>query len=580
MGNIFLVYEINRYVLYYEKDNNVQREEFYSQEEAITRFDGGNIIAVSPADPRLKEIRNKYVSSQLNGDLLSYMSDPLDDSKVCNTIMGMLFSKPFFNVRSLRLMEDSRFNYLPARTETKEKVIVSLLKCIFNNYDYLNDRFNVLNNDTARWLYGIRDDDSKLLEVAKKMIQLDSFYEENALHPEIVANKDLFNIFKNLLDFRSEHTGAYSHGPYVQKYTEIIYLNCHNEDILLQFMGEYAKECLNNNINYDCKGLFNSGIKSADTTILYSTHDDLKTKLMIIENIMEKHPDWREQFEQPVYGTSKVGSGFYGVCHSGLKMNTYNDYFQNVCIQARNSLVASILIQKGMIPPTHTNYQQLYKLANIQDLTPSDISIDHIRIGTLTLDSLKDILEPYLGNPSIQKELTKVNREEFKRRVRKIHTVNSGIDPSLDIPVTISGQMIEHFRKPNKYTDSVDDKPKQVEDIESFVWPKPLPSIEPKVQVQEKTVSIKERLRELLYRIKINGHYEVEEVLSGLYENLCSIDDAIIDERIVQIIEKIMEEYKNYKNFISFASARDMAMKEINQGVAKINELVSNYKKK
>ena len=52
MGNIFLVYEINRYVLYYEKDNNVQREEFYSQEEAITRFDGGNIIAVSPADPR------------------------------------------------------------------------------------------------------------------------------------------------------------------------------------------------------------------------------------------------------------------------------------------------------------------------------------------------------------------------------------------------------------------------------------------------------------------------------------------------------------------------------------------------
>ena len=40
-----------------------------------------------------------------------------------------------------------------------------------------------------------------------------------------------------------------------------------------------------------------------------------------------------------------------------------------------------------------------------------------------------------------------------------------------------------------------------------------------------------------------------------------------------------MEEYQNYKNFISFASARDMAMKEINQGVAKINELVSNYKK-
>ena len=223
--------------------------------------------------------------------------------------------------------------------------------------------------------------------------------------------------------------------------------------------------------------------------------------------------------------------------------------------------------------------QQLYKLANIQDLTPSDISIDHIRIGTLTLDSLKDILEPYLGNPIIQKELTKVNREEFKRRVRKIHAVNSGIDPSLDIPVTISGQMIEHFRKPNNYTDSVDDKPKQVEDIESFVWPKPLPSIEPKVQVQEKTVSIKEKLRELLYRIKINGHYEVEEVLSGLYETLCSIDDAIIDERIVQIIEKIMEEYQNYKNFISFASTRDMAMKEIKQGVAKINELVSNYKK-
>ena len=505
MGIFFLVHESNRFVIYSELNKEVYREEFYTREEATAKYYGRNILEVASTDPRIKEIRAKYVAKQLNGDFLANMPDPLDDPKVCAGIMEIVFTKPSLNIRNIRLIEDSESNFVPANPGTEETMLVGLLRAIIDNLDELQKHYRGLDSEAINQLRAIGNNDSALFEVVRKMKKLKELYQKDVRDPEVLANFDLYKLYHTMMDFRSEHTGSYNQVNESSEYSERIYLNCHNEEVLFQFLGEYAQACIGRNISYDCKGMFKSNVGGADTTILYSNSNDFKLRLVIIEEIMSRHPEWRDAFEPPVYGTSKVGTGFYGVSHAGLKMNTYNDYFQNLCMYARNSLIAEILIRKGMIPKTHPNYEHLEKLAGLRDIEPSQLSIIKMKIGTISLAALTDIVEPYIGNPDVQEELMKTTPEEFKSRVKKLHAINQGLDPNLGVHSAISSSMIHSFGLGTKKESREIPETKQ-EQI--FTWPKPL--------ANEQTA----RKKIKRYDLNDDGFITVKEVIINLIRRL------------------------------------------------------------
>ena len=511
MGIFFLVFESNRFVIYSEVNKEVYREEFYTKEEAMAKYYGRNILEVSNADPRIREIRAKYVAKQLNGDFLANIPDPLDDPRICAGIMEIVFNKPTLNIRNIRLIGDNSSNFVQANPGTEERVLVDLLKTIIENLDELQKHYRGLDSEEINQLRAIVDNDTALLEVVRKMKNLNQIYTKDARDPELLANFGLYKLYHTMMNFRAEHTGAYNQINESSAYNERIYLNCHNEEVLFQFLKEYAQACIRHNISYDCKGMFKSNVASADTTILYSNSNDFKLRLVIIEEIMNRHPEWRNAFEPPVYGTSKVGTGFYGISHAGLKMNTYNDYFQNLCMYARNSLIAEILIRKGMIPRTHPNYEHLEKLADLRDIEPSQLSIIKMKIGTISLASLADIVEPYLGSPDVQEELFKTVPEEFKRRVRRLHALNQGLDPDLEVHTAISSNMIESFGRGVK-----EEKPAfattEQKTSSEFMWPKPL--------TNEESTKGAERKKIKRYDLNDDGFISIKEVIINLIRRL------------------------------------------------------------
>ena len=566
MGNLYLVFESNRYVIYYNNGSDIIREEFYSIEDVMVKY-GNKYTELANTDSRIQEIRSKYVEQQLGDGFLVNMPDPLDDDKICTTIMDKLFKNEILDIRGLRLFEDKKYEHVPSTSEIEEKELVKLLKTILDNYDKLKDKYADLKKEQVKELLAIKDDEKKLLEVVRKMQRLDVVYTKTALDPMLKANIDLFNLYDNLLNFRSEHTGAYNTKEYRQAYNERIYLNCHNENVLVSFMSLYAQECIKKGIQYDCKGMFRSSEKAADTTILYGTFEDIKIRLKIIEDIMNKHPEWRESFEPPVYGTSKVGTGFYGVSNGGLKMNTYNDYFQYLCKIARNSLLAEIIIKKGYIKQEDKYYDQLVKLASLKGLTPSELSVGRMKIDDVQLNWMEEVTDKYLDNKDIQRELMKTTPDEFKSRVKLVHAYCQGLNPELGLSPAISKGMYDHFGyDQKKATKKVIEIPTEKEEIK------------PKKSQPKNSTPPKNRVYRIMNNAQTLGNEKVAALLKEVYQQISTLDEELIDDSIIQMVDKLVEDYSTYKDGEKFAILKERGLVSLKQTAMELKELINSKK--
>lgn len=565
MGNLYLVFESNRYVIYYDNGSAIIREEFYTLDEVMAKY-GNKYTKLANSDSRIQDVRSKYVLQQLGDGFLANMPDPLEDDKVCTAIMDRLFKNQIFDIRGLRLLEDRKYDYVPAAPGVEEKALVELLKTILNNYDKLKDKYTELSKGQVKELLAIKDNEEKLLEVVRKMQNLDVIYTKNAVDPELKANFELFNLYDRLLNFRSEHTGAYTARDYRRSYTERIYLNCHNEGVLVNFMTLYAQECIKNGIQYDCKGMFRSSEVAADTTILYGTHEDIKFRLKIIEDIMSKHPEWRDSFEPPVYGASKVGTGFYGVSNAGLKINTYNDYFQYLCRIARSSLLAEILIKKGYLKPDSKYYNQLVKLASLKGLTPSELSVGNMKIDDVQLNWMEEAIKEYLKNADIQRELMKTTPDEFRSRVRTIHAYCQGLNPELGISPAISKGMYDQFGYVKK---------KGAEKVIKI--PAEKEEVKPKKAQPKNSTPPKNRVYRIMNNAQTLGN-DAAPILEEVYQQISSLDEALIDDSITQMVDKLVEDYSTYKDGVKFAILKERGLVSLKQTAMELKELINNKK--
>ena len=557
---IYLVKESNRFVVYYETYEGIVREEFYSKEEASSKY-GSSLIENDEA--MISYLRENYVAQQLGSDFLANMPDPLEDDKVLDAIMDKVYTDPIFQVRALRVEEDVTTETKGITAKEYFDSLASLLNTILHNIDKLKDKYNCLNTEAAKSLKYYRDNPSKLIQVIQRMVTLDRKYFDNARDPEVIANRDLLSIFHHLINFHYEHVGAYDTKEFRTHYDQRIYLNCHNEGVLIKFLSEYAQECIKSGIQYDCKGVFNTHIRSNDTTILYSTNEDMKKRIRIIEDIMLRHPEWREAFMPPVYGTSKVGTGFYGICHKGLNANTYNDYFKSLCCKARDSLLIEILLKKGIITKDDPDYEQFVKFAELKGLEPSISSITSITIDGVATSKLAAKALSHLEDPEIQKELRKVPKEEFRRRAKLIHAINEGLDPELGVPVSINREMVEFYGYKKK------EQRKKVPKIEEG-----LKKGTNKLSIE----TLKQILKDIIYRTKMDFDRNVSEIYESVYREIDGLDDSKVDAELLEKIKIMVDEYTNYKSIRRFRDLKDKSISKMNNLSFEIIDLAREKK--
>ena len=429
----YMTLETQRFVVYYEQDGKVLREVFFTKEDAYSKYK--DIIELEPTNTKIIELRTRLLEKQLDNNFLSNLSSPLEDDKVCFAIMEKLFTNKNY-ANSFRMKEDSKSIYKEVSVQVKEKMMFDLLKYLLNNYELIA-KDSTLRLECMQKIYAQKDNDDKLLEYVKKYLELSK--------TGIFNNQEEQNLlvfFRKYIDFNEEHVGNFKN----EKYEARIYLNCHNEDILYQFMNEYAKECIKNNIDYDCKGLFNSvDINAADTTILYSQNKDIKAKIIIIENIMNKHPEWREVFNAPVYSGLTIGTGFYSLTHKGTHASTYSGYYQQSLKIVRASLLAKIIIENNLISKLDVNYEKIKKLLELNIINNKSDRIASMSIDGMSLANLCEIIEPYLKDPKIQEELLKTTPDTFRSYLNKIHSIYQGFDSKLEIPLGVDKEMYNYF---------------------------------------------------------------------------------------------------------------------------------------
>lgn len=474
---IYVSIECDSKIAYYKLGDKIYRKELYDLQEIfetlnIKNYDDGIkrglIRECLNNDKELVTLQSEFVTQQLNNGVLNGFSSPLDDDIICKEFFdellkqgegkkwGNLFS---WNIRNIRLKKDSKFNNVPLTNGSYSST--QLLSYILNNYNSIVKIFktNFLKNSIK-----------KLLPYKNDLIFLENFLKVIYSHneDEIKNNKvinmfneneleEFINFFGNFLDLQAEHIGSKSIS--IGGYEARIYLNNHNGNILSQFLSKYAIECLKNGIEYDMKGIYNIAGNGCDGSVLYTEKKDFPKRIQIIESILLEHPEWRVSFSEPIYGTSRFGTGFYGVSHLGGSIekdgkiqiygNTYNDYFEHTCVLSLYCMLAKVLVDNNLISSKSETFQLLTDIVSLKNITsnesislPSNIGINGKKIFT--------IMEPftnYFNNPSVMQKIRELGYKVFRDYMYKIHCVTQHLPEGTKVDIAINKDMLDYFGK-------------------------------------------------------------------------------------------------------------------------------------
>ena len=529
--------ETHRIAVYTEENGRVYRVPFINIEEARKKYP-----SLEFDESKISELRTRLLDNQLDDNFLGNLSSPLDDDNICRQIMDALFhNRPFAN--SFRIKEDRSYNINPLSKEVQDKSNFDFLKFLLENYEELKDLYPPLVSPGGKRFYSIKDDNEQLARIISRVDE--ELNREETSH-EYNDDSAFSYLVSMMLDFRQEHIGCHKGTRPTFDYDERLYLNCHNENVLYQFMVEYAKGCIANHIDFNCKGLFNSLEQTADTTILYSQHKDLKTRIKILEDVMNKHPEWREEFDPPVYGGLTAGTGFYSITHKGTTFSTYSNYYKQVLEVVRGSLIAKQLIDLNLLSPSDPDYDTIRKYSELKGLNriPTLFQITFMDIDKKFLNDLNKGLIEKINIPQVQEGLMKTTPDEFRQRVNKVHASFQHLDPSLEIPLSIDKDMYKYFGYKKEETK------KQKVDNEQL-----------KSNVEEITSS--------LVDYNNDGYVDIDEVIKGL-TNRCFTQmmkgDASIKKLAADIRTELLACQQDNRYDIELCAQIDEELTQFEQG--------------
>lgn len=361
--------------------------------------------------------------------LIKQLSNPLDNHDLLGTLLDQRYNNGYFNIKDITLnkfdivIENEETNYHAIEAELAHRLYRIFLDK-FNNY-----AFDDLNQE---YLNLITEEDLSRLEILteediKSIIELINNHESP--HYIIKKHKLTDNLYifieKSLseaIDIRKEHIGIGNNSLFVnndEPYTIRIYLNGPEHETLL-LLKDYIQKCVSFNVNYDMKAMGDNN-NNQEGTILFANINDITQKINIIEDIFTQNPEYAKVFTTPIYSSGRINDSLYGISHSGVVdennrcINSYNDYFNNVCEVAYYRTISKIVLDIITDEKAKNIINNFIGLREVSFNKAKMISPELAEYNGINFDTIKDLVNQYI--PLVSSTLSIYMDEQDKKEI-------------------------------------------------------------------------------------------------------------------------------------------------------------------
>jgi hypothetical protein len=434
-------------------------------------------LASYVSEKNTTEVLNEIIDTEIESSyLMNTLSNPLDNDTFLKSLLFQRYNNGSFEVREISLPGEKR----PDDEEEFDESIMyqKQAELMIHLYSIFIDKMNnyALDDLNPYFVKLIGDGDLNRLSELNESDLLEFITNDNQdeVKTRLNLSDSLYTFISESLkttNYQTEHIGEEGtlnlfHTPHSDShYTIRIYLNSPARNDIYDFLNYYINKCVEENINYNMKGIWNTwdGSVLKDRTILYADTKDIDDKIAILEEIREVYPETVAAFGAPICGCARINDSYYGISHAGFLLpnvmsclQTYNDYFNSVCEVAYYRTLAKLIINlKELDGYDKTLIQALINLdeneigfiSNIESAVLMTIS-NH-PFGTIKdcinkyMPNIVDTLDYYFNNDEHMTTLS----EEFKKSILYISNILQKREKRTKSNIAVSSYMEANLPK-------------------------------------------------------------------------------------------------------------------------------------
>ena len=402
-------------------------------------------------------------------ELLRNISNPLDNEEVLSVLLNQRYNNGYFEIRDITIKSDTNIEdkqnydfdlYHAELTYKLYRIFIDK----YNNYalEDLNEEYlNMLSEEDIITLDKIAQDE--LYEIIKLIHNRES--SQYIIKKYKLTNNVYLFIEKSInetTDIRLEHIGIRNQTLFNSdnsQYTVKLYLNGPEEETH-KVLNKYIVDCVEENINYDMKATGDNR-DSQERTILYANINDISKKISILDNIFNEDPLLKKSFSNPIHSSGRINDSVYGISHSGIItndltcINSYNDYFNNICEVSYYRVLAKIILDIVDDETAKIIIQNFISLQNVSFAKADMESPELAEYNNVSFETIKDLINQYIPLISSTLNIYMTDKEknnaivtEFKKSIMYISNICQGRDKRFPSNIVIN-TYLEQFIKNN-----------------------------------------------------------------------------------------------------------------------------------
>lgn len=416
-----------------------------------------------------QKVEKKEIKTIELYELLRNISNPIDNEELLSTLLTQRYNNGYFEIRDIALKTDIEINeskeydYNQLHAELTYK-LYNIFIDKYNNYalEDLNEEYlNLLSEEDIKRLSEITEDE--LYEIINMI--------KNREPSQFIIKK--YKLTNNLFvfieksttettDIKIEHIGIKNKTLFNtdnSQYTIKLYLNGSEEETHI-LLNKYIVKCVEENINYDMKATGDNR-ESRERTILYANSNDITKKISILDHIFEENKDLKASFSSPIHSSGRINDSIYGISHSGIIkndltcINSYNNYFNNICEVAYYRTIAKIILDIIDEEKAKIIIQNFIGLSNVSFSKSKMESPELAEYNSVSFETIKDLINQYIPLISSTLNIYMTDKDkndqlvkEFKKSILYISNICQGRDKKFPSNIVIN-TYLEQFIKNN-----------------------------------------------------------------------------------------------------------------------------------
>lgn len=343
------------------------------------------------------ELNNETKSSTF---IIENATNPLDNKNLLSDMLNQRFHNGHFDIENIYLEEENistnkDYDYSEIQANLSFKIYRIFIDKMSNYaYDDLNpkysnliseEEFAVLDNITEEKIYNILLDINK--NESKHYICKKHKITENLYNFISLSTNEATNLKEDIIG------PSYSLFNYNYLNPTLAFYISGKEKDILDFLNEYIKHCVQNNLCYDLKSSYN---RNSQTYILYATKDDFMKKINILDSLSLK---WSKKLSKTNPISSTINDSYYGISDSGLldkdgnPLILFYDYINLVSEIAYYRVLAKLVITKITDEKAQNIINNFIALNN---LIINNYAEPEILINDINFEMIKDLVNQYI----------------------------------------------------------------------------------------------------------------------------------------------------------------------------------------